>query len=214
MPERQQDRPAGGRRPRRGRGRVRRAARGRRPGRSLSRRSQRQSRCGRAGAGPRPCAGIRDGADVYRSDPPRPSRARVRRHHVRAGMTLRRKSTEPTMGSSMMRGSTISKLIAIVAGVFLLGAHAMAADGLTTIPSSYGPKETMDRLEAEIKAKGMTVFARIDHAAGAAQAGPSVPPTEGLLFGNAKAGTPLMQANHTIGIHRPMKSLGWQDGDC
>ena len=71
----------------------------------------------------------------------------------------------------------------------------MAADGLTTIASDYGPKETMDRLEAEIKAKGMTVFARIDHAAGAAQAGLSLRPTEVLLFGNAKAGTPLMQAN-------------------
>jgi len=76
----------------------------------------------------------------------------------------------------------------------------MAADGLTTIPSNYGPKETMDRLEAEIKAKGMTVFARIDHAAGAAQAGLSLRPTEVLLFGNAKAGTPLMQSNQTIGI--------------
>src|SRR5262245_19445117 len=106
------------------------------------------------------------------------------------------------MGSSVMRGSTISKLIAIVAGSFLLGAHAMAADGLTTIPSSYGPKETMDRLEAEIKAKGMTVFARIDHAAGAAQAGLPLRPTEVLIFGNAKAGTPLMQSNQTIGSGR------------
>src|SRR5499427_678402 len=104
------------------------------------------------------------------------------------------------MGSSVMRGSTIRKLISIVAGIFLLGAHAMAADGLTTIASSYGPKETMDRLEAEIKAKGMIVFARIDHAAGAAQAGLSLRPTEVLIFGNAKAGTPLMQANQTMGI--------------
>ena len=109
-----------------------------------------------------------------------------------------------------MRGSTISKLISIVAGTFLLGAHAMAADGLTTIPSSYGPKETMDRLEAEIKAKGMTVFARIDHAAGAAQAGLSLRPTEVLIFGNAKAGTPLMQSNQTIGIDLPLKALVWQ----
>src|SRR5258707_413613 len=66
----------------------------------------------------------------------------------------------------MVGGSTISKLISIVAGTYLLGAYAMAADGLTTIASDYGPKETMDRLEAEIKAKGMTVFARVDHAAG------------------------------------------------
>lgn len=89
----------------------------------------------------------------------------------------------------------------------------MAADGLTTIPSSYGPKETMDRLEAEIKAKGMTVFARIDHAAGAAQAGLSLRPTEVLIFGNAKAGTPLMQSNQTIGIDLPLKALVWQDAN-
>jgi len=113
----------------------------------------------------------------------------------------------------MVRGSTISKLISIVAGAYLLGAYAMAADGLTAIASTYGPKETMDRLEAEIKAKGLTVFARIDHAAGAAQAGLSLRPTEVLIFGKAKAGTPLMQANQTIGIDLPLKALIWQDAD-
>src|SRR6516225_1827663 len=71
----------------------------------------------------------------------------------------------------------------------------------------------MDRLEAEIKAKGITVFARIDHAAGAAQAGLSLRPTEVLIFGNAKAGTPLMQSNQTIGIDLPLKALVWQDAD-
>src|SRR5438128_10021685 len=111
----------------------------------------------------------------------------------------------------MVGGSTISKLIAIVVGTYLLGAYAMAADGLTTIASDYGPKETMDRLEAEIKAKGMTVFARVDHAAGAAQAGLSLRPTEVLIFGNAKAGTPLMQANQTIGIDLPLKALVYED---
>src|SRR4030088_2409083 len=88
---------------------------------------------------------------------------------------------------------------------------AMAADGLTTIPSSYGPKDTMDRLEAEVKAKGMMVFARIDHAAGAAAVGLSLQPTEVLVFGNAKAGTPLMQSVQTIGIDLPLKALVWQD---
>jgi uncharacterized protein (DUF302 family) len=87
----------------------------------------------------------------------------------------------------------------------------MAADGLTTIPSAYGAKETADRLEAEIRAKGMAVFARIDHAAGAAQAGLALRPTEVLIFGNAKAGTPLMQASQTIGIDLPLKVLVWQD---
>jgi uncharacterized protein (DUF302 family) len=89
--------------------------------------------------------------------------------------------------------------------------RAMAADGLTTIPSSHGPKDTMNRLEAEVKARGMTVFARIDHAAGAAAAGLSLPPTELLIFGNAKAGTPLMQSVQTIGIDLPLKALVWQD---
>jgi uncharacterized protein (DUF302 family) len=87
----------------------------------------------------------------------------------------------------------------------------MAVDGLTTIASNYGPKETMDRLEAEIKAKSMTVFARIDHAAGAAQAGLPLRPTEVLVFGNAKAGTRLMQSNQSIAIDLPLKALVWQD---
>jgi len=71
----------------------------------------------------------------------------------------------------------------------------MAADGLITLPSNYGPKETMDRLEAEIRARGTVVFARVDYAAGAAQVGLSLRPTEVLIFGNAKAGTPLMQVS-------------------
>ena len=87
----------------------------------------------------------------------------------------------------------------------------MAAQGLKTIPSSYGPNDTMDRLEAEVKAKGMTVFARIDHAAGAKGGGLSLRPTEVLIFGNAKAGTPLMQSVQTIGIDLPLKALVWQD---
>ena len=87
----------------------------------------------------------------------------------------------------------------------------MAADGLITMRSSHGPKDTMNRLEAQVRAKGMTVFARIDHAAGAAEAGLPLRPTELLIFGNAKAGTPLMQAEQAIGIDLPLKMLVWQD---
>ena len=87
----------------------------------------------------------------------------------------------------------------------------MATDGLTTIPSSYGPKETMNRLEAAVRAKGMTIFARVDHAAGAAGAGLSLRPTDLLIFGNAKGGTPLMQSTQAIGIDLPLKALVWQD---
>ena len=87
----------------------------------------------------------------------------------------------------------------------------MAAEGLTTIPSSSGPRETMNKLEAAVKAKGMTVLAHIDHAAGAAEVGLALRPTELLIFGNARGGTPLMQAIQTIGIDLPLKALVWQD---
>ena len=84
-------------------------------------------------------------------------------------------------------------------------------EGLTTIASSFGPKETMDRLEAEIRGKGMTVFARIDHAGGAAEAGLELRPTELIVFGNARGGTPLMQSVQTVGIDLPLKALVWED---
>jgi uncharacterized protein (DUF302 family) len=87
----------------------------------------------------------------------------------------------------------------------------MAADGLKTISSEFGPQETMDRLETEIRARGMTVFARIDHAAGADAVGMPLRPTALLIFGSAKAGTPLMQADQTVGIDLPMKALVHED---
>ena len=83
-------------------------------------------------------------------------------------------------------------------------ASAMAADGLITIASSFGAKDTADRLESEITARGLTVFARIDHAAGATQVGLSLRPTEVLIFGNAKGGTPLMQSDQRVGIDLPL----------
>ena len=87
----------------------------------------------------------------------------------------------------------------------------MAADGLTTIQSAFGPEDTMNRFEAEVRAKGMTVFAHVDHAAGAAAVGLALRPTDLLIFGNARGGTPLMQADQTIGIDLPLKALVWQD---
>ena len=84
-------------------------------------------------------------------------------------------------------------------------------EGLTTVASSFSPKETMHRLEAEIRAKGMSVFARVDHAAGATEAGLELRPTNLIIFGNARGGTPLMQASQTAGIDLPLKVLVWQD---
>jgi uncharacterized protein (DUF302 family) len=87
----------------------------------------------------------------------------------------------------------------------------MAADGLITIESRFGPEETMNRFEAEVRARGMTVFAHIDHAAGAAAVGLPLRPTELLIFGNAKTGTPLVQSTQMLGIDLPLKALVWQD---
>jgi uncharacterized protein (DUF302 family) len=87
----------------------------------------------------------------------------------------------------------------------------MAADGLITLHSSNGPEDTMNRFEAEARARGLTVFAHVDHAAGAATAGLLLLPTDLLIFGNARGGTPLMQMSQTIGIDLPLKVLVWQD---
>jgi uncharacterized protein (DUF302 family) len=89
--------------------------------------------------------------------------------------------------------------------------RAMTAPGLMTRPSQHGPRDTMNRLEAAVKAKGMTVFARIDHAAGADSVGLELRPTERLIFGNARGGTPLMQSVPTIAIDLPLKAIVWED---
>ena len=84
-------------------------------------------------------------------------------------------------------------------------------EGLTTVPSRFGPSQTMERLEAGIRSNGMELFARINHAAGAAKAGLALAPTALVIFGNARGGTPLMQALQTVGIDLPLKILVWQD---
>ena len=87
----------------------------------------------------------------------------------------------------------------------------MAVDGLITLPSRHGPEETMNRFEAGLREKALTVFARVDHAAGAAAADMPLRPTELLVFGTARGGTPLMQSAQTVGIDLPLKALVWQD---
>lgn len=85
--------------------------------------------------------------------------------------------------------------------------------GMRMVRSAHGPPDTADRLADAIRARGMTVFARIDHAAAAKAEGLSLRPTELLIFGNARAGTPLMQAAQTTGIDLPLRALIWLDAD-
>jgi uncharacterized protein (DUF302 family) len=84
-------------------------------------------------------------------------------------------------------------------------------NGLVTLRSTHDFATTVARLTAAVKAKGLTVFAAIDHAAGAAEAGMTLRPTTVVLFGSPKGGTPLMQEAQTASIDLPLKALVWQD---
>jgi uncharacterized protein (DUF302 family) len=87
----------------------------------------------------------------------------------------------------------------------------MSGNGLITLASAHDVATTVDRLTAALAAKAVTLFARIDHAAGAASVGLPLRPTVLLVFGNPAAGTPLMQADQRAGIDLPLKVLVWQD---
>lgn len=97
--------------------------------------------------------------------------------------------------------------------VLAVPANAMPpnVDGLIVKPSKHTVAKTLDRLERLLKQKGLTVFARVDHMAGGRRAGKKLRPTQVLIFGNPKLGTPLMQSARTAGIDLPMKALAWQD---
>jgi uncharacterized protein (DUF302 family) len=83
--------------------------------------------------------------------------------------------------------------------------------GLISSESRHSVPATIDRLHAALTANGVTIFARIDHAAGAAAVGMDLRPTELLIFGDPRAGTKLMQAQQSIAIDLPLKMLAWQD---
>jgi uncharacterized protein (DUF302 family) len=108
---------------------------------------------------------------------------------------------------------TMKKIIqaVVVALVFIFSTHAWGADGVITVKSPHSSKDTMDRLETVAKQKGMTIFARIDHSAGAAKVGMKLRSTELLIFGNPQGGTPFMECNQTVGIDLPVKALVWED---
>ena len=87
----------------------------------------------------------------------------------------------------------------------------MTVEGLRVSRSRHGLRETLDRFEVAIARYGMTIFARIDHGAAAEKAGLDLRPTVVVMFGNPRAGTPLMQAAPTIAIDLPLKAVVWQD---
>jgi uncharacterized protein (DUF302 family)/uncharacterized membrane protein YidH (DUF202 family) len=86
-------------------------------------------------------------------------------------------------------------------------------NGIVTIPSHHSVDQTVEKLEGILKAKGIKLFTLIDHSGEALLAGLQMRPTKLLIFGNPKAGTPLMIASPTIAIDLPLKILVWEDGD-
>jgi uncharacterized protein (DUF302 family) len=105
----------------------------------------------------------------------------------------------------------MSLRVAAAAVILSVFAQSALAEKLVTIESQHSVKDTVDRLAAALDQRGIKPVARVDHAAGAKTVGMELPPTEILIFGNPKLGTPLMQANPEIAIDLPLKVLAWQD---
>ncbi len=104
------------------------------------------------------------------------------------------------------------KNMLIAMAVFLVSLSASAADnGIVSKPSKYSVPETLDRLEAAAKSKGIIVFARINHGGEAQKAGLKMRPTQLLILGNPKTGTPLMNSTPSVAIDLPLKALAWED---
>lgn len=92
-----------------------------------------------------------------------------------------------------------------------MGSQVKVVDGLVAVKSPRSVESTMDRFESLAKDKGLTIFARIDHAAGAAKVGKQLRPTQVIIFGNPQGGTPFMERSQTVGIDLPLKVLVWED---
>jgi uncharacterized protein (DUF302 family) len=90
---------------------------------------------------------------------------------------------------------------------------SMPENGMVHLCSPYSVSETLKRLESALQAHGITVFCRIDHCGEAGKVGLKMRPTQVLIFGSPKAGTPLMVASPTLAIDLPLKALGWEDAD-
>jgi uncharacterized protein (DUF302 family) len=91
--------------------------------------------------------------------------------------------------------------------------HSNSGEGIISKPSKYSVPETLHRLETILTTKGIKVFALVDHSGEAEKAGLKMPPTQLLIFGNPKGGTPVMLAAPTAAIDLPLKALAWQDAD-
>jgi len=112
-----------------------------------------------------------------------------------------------------------NKIAPVISTLFILfslatiTANANDAAGMIKIKSTHSVAETINKLEAVLTKKGMTIFKRVDHTAGANKVGLQLRPTELLIFGNPKVGTPLMQCSQTAALDLPQKALAYKDKD-
>ncbi len=120
-----------------------------------------------------------------------------------------------SLDSQKRRSGTVGFLgrtgCVLVAMLLACVSFALADAHLIVKKSPSSVSDTLDRLADVLKARGISIVARVDHAAGAAKSGMTLKPTAILIFGNPKLGTPLMQANPKVGLDLPMKVLVWQD---
>ncbi len=103
----------------------------------------------------------------------------------------------------------MKKVLILLLIFFFITLHAQ--NGVTNIKSSHNVQATVDSLLKILNAKGMKIFAQIDHSKGAKSVGKELHPTQLIIFGNPNVGTILMQCNQQVGLDLPQKMLVWQD---
>jgi len=127
-------------------------------------------------------------------------------------MTKQRLYTKKVQYPNFIKGEIeMKKILLAISSIALISTLAVASDGLVTLKSTHSVKATADKLIGMLKKKGMTVFIRIDHAAGAKKVGKTLRPTQVVIFGNPKAGTPVMQCSQNAAIDFPQKALIAED---
>lgn len=104
---------------------------------------------------------------------------------------------------------------ALILGFILMvfAASATAQEGMASVESPFDVATTIDKLTVALESKGMSIFGRVNHAANAEKAGLSLRPTELLIFGNPKIGTPLMNCAQSVALDLPQKMLAWEAED-
>ena len=112
-----------------------------------------------------------------------------------------------------MRSTFVAVLLSAAGAIMDMPATAPSADGVISKPSPYSVDETIQRLDEVVRGKDLTVFARIDHRAGAREAGLDMQDEQVLIFGNPRAGTPLMVARPLAGLDLPLRVLVWRASD-